>query len=100
MIEEKNNIELPGEQPEAKPTTGMQLVGINLAVLAGYTLICCLLRGGGLILDAFIIALHVILCVGSSIIFRKWAWLLSGLVVLVIGFSTCVGIGSFYGGIG
>jgi hypothetical protein len=99
MTEEKNNIEQPGEQPEAKPMTGMRLVGINLAVLAGYTIICALLGGGGLILDAFIIAIHVVLSVGSSIIFRKWAWLLSGLVVLVIGFSTCVGIGSFYGGL-
>lgn len=100
MTEEENKINLPEEKPGAKPTTGMRLVGINLGVLVGYTVICAVAGDSGLILDAFIIAIHVIICIGMAAAARRWAWLLSGLIVLIIGFSTCVGVISLRGGIG
>jgi hypothetical protein len=54
----------------------------------------------GIILSAFFIALHVIACFLVSFIclfVRRWKgfsgiWLLSGLLVLSIGFSTCLGL--------
>ena len=68
------------------------IVGINLLVLAGYTFICVLLREVGAFLDALLLLIHVITCLVIAITKGKWVWALSGLVVLLIGFSTCVGI--------
>ena len=100
MTEDENKINRSPKESEAKPSTNMQLVGINLGVLAGYTVICVAAGGGGLMLDAFIIAGHVIICIGMAAAARRWAWLLSGLIVLVIGFSTCAGAINLHGGIG
>jgi hypothetical protein len=97
MMEESKNLQ-PGEQPADKPTTNLRLVGINMAVLAGYTILCALLRDGGLIFDAFIIAGHFFICVIMAAVQRRWVWVLSAFMVLIIGFSTCVGVGSLYGG--
>jgi hypothetical protein len=81
---------------EAKPKTNMRVVGINLAVLLGYTILCAIKKeDDGLILDMILIAIHVIVCVFLAIILRRWVWLLSSAIVLVIGFSTCAGIGNF-----
>jgi hypothetical protein len=82
------------EQPKGQ-NPGMKIVGYNILALIIYTLLCRL--GGnevGLIFDAFIIVVHVFVCIIAAIASRSWAWLLSGLLVLVIGFSTCVGLGS------
>jgi hypothetical protein len=78
-----------------KPNNDMRIVGTNLAVLVGYTILCAFLKNEeGLFLDAFLIVLHVIFCLGSAIIMRRWAWLLGAGAVLAIGFSTCLGIAS------
>ncbi|MEZ2339166.1 hypothetical protein AB6735_26205 [Mucilaginibacter sp. RCC_168] len=84
----------PSEQPESQ-NVNMKIVGYNILALIIYTLLCRL--GGnevGLIFDAFIIVVHVFVCIIAAIINKSWAWLLSGILVLVIGFSTCVGLGS------
>ena len=56
MEENENN-----QQPKQnKPIDGMAVVGINLAVLAVYTLLIKAAGdGGGFILDAFLLLLHV-----------------------------------------
>jgi asparagine N-glycosylation enzyme membrane subunit Stt3 len=72
-----------------KPGDGMKIVGYNLLALALYSLVCLSLSGG-FVLDAFILFFHVLLCLGLAIDKRSRLWLLSGLLVLIIGFSTCV----------
>lgn len=103
MIEEENTGKettaaggtgVPPEQPKSQ-NVNMKIVGYNILALIIYTVLCRLMgKEGGLILDAFIIVGHVFVSIIAAIINKSWAWLLSGLLVLVIGFSTCVGLGS------
>jgi hypothetical protein len=76
---------------EKKLASRWKVVGINLAVLLGYTLICRFIDGG-IIIDAFFIAIHFTAGIITSIIIRKWEWVLSAFLVLAIGFSTCVSL--------
>jgi hypothetical protein len=64
-------------------------VGINLVILFGYTLICRFIDGG-IIIDAFFIAIHFFASLITSLIMKRWEWALSAFLVLAIGFSTCV----------
>lgn len=73
---------------EPKPANRWKTVGINIAVLVVYTL-ACRLTDSGVIIDAFLIAIHFFAGIIMSIIVRRWEWVLSALLVLVIGFSTC-----------
>jgi hypothetical protein len=75
-----------------KPGDGMKIVGYNLLALAGYT-VFCLSFSGGFIFDSLLLGGQVLLCFAFAIDKRSWIWLLSGLLVLIIGFSTCVTIG-------
>lgn len=80
-----------------KPSN-MKIVGYNLLVFAAYTVICeVTANDGGFVFDMFFIGIHVIVGIILAIANRSWAWLLSALIVLVIGFSTCVGMLNFNG---
>jgi hypothetical protein len=74
---------------EPKPGNRWKIVGINIAVLVFYTVLCRLIDGG-IIIDALLIAIHFFAGVITSIAVRRWEWILSAFLVLVIGFSTCV----------
>jgi hypothetical protein len=80
------------KKTEDKKTSGngMAIVGINLAIYFGYAVICIgVIKAVDFFL--FLLAVHVVACVLLSIIKQRWVWFLSGLLVLIIGFSTCVG---------
>jgi hypothetical protein len=81
----------PEEEPEnKKPYAGMGILGWNLLALAVYTLLMrAIADNGGFIFDAFFLFIHVLTCLMMAIIKRSWFWLLGGLLVLAIGFSTC-----------
>jgi hypothetical protein len=88
-----------------------RIAGINLLVLLGYSILIRLLNGGGghndgamgiLLMSAFAVGLHVVICLivtaveyGNKAKELGRAWLLSSGVVLVVGFSTCLGNASF-----
>jgi len=74
---------------ESKFQNRWKVVGINIGVLAVYT-VACRLVSGGIIIDAFLIAMHFFVGIIASIVVRRWEWVLSAFLVLVIGFSTCV----------
>ena len=74
---------------EPKPKNRWKVVGINIAILAVYT-IASRVVDGGIIIDAFLIGLHFFIGIIASIVVRRWEWVLSAFLVLVIGFSTCV----------
>ncbi|TWI96713.1 hypothetical protein JN11_03825 [Mucilaginibacter frigoritolerans] len=80
------------EIDEKKQSYNMWVVGVNLAVLAVYTVISKANTELGPLLDAFLIAIHVAVCILWAAIASKRIWWLTALVVLLIGFSTCVGI--------
>jgi hypothetical protein len=80
------------EIDEKKQSYNMKVVGINLGVLAVYTVISEVVKDLGPFLDAFLLAIHFIVCILWAAIASKRIWLLTAFVVLLIGFSTCVGI--------
>ncbi len=67
----------------------MKIVGYNLLILVGYSA-ACLSFSGGFFFDAVLLFSHVVVCLIFAIDKRSWIWLLSGLLILIIGFSTCV----------
>ncbi len=98
MTEETKNednepVEPPKPVNEVKPNPGMTSVALNLLALAFYTIVCKFIDGG-IILDAFLIFFHVIICIGMALGKRSWMWFLSAVLVLAIGFSTCVMFGN------
>ena len=84
-----------------------KIAGINLLVLLAYSIIIRVLSSGGgaqggaagiLIMSAFAVGIHVIICLlvtGIEYANRSKetgrAWLLSSGIVLLVGFSTCLG---------
>jgi hypothetical protein len=100
MIEDNdlNDTTQPGgfntnERPESnKQSEGMKIVGYNILALAVYSIPCLTVSGGALI-EAFLLFIHVVVCIGAALGKRSWFWLLAGLLVLIIGFSTCVTVG-------
>lgn len=93
--ENKQDGSVPNAAGQKKSFTGMKIVGINILILAIYSVLCTLdSSSGGFVFDAFLILIHVATCIILAIVKRSWMWLLSALIVLVIGFSTCVSFGS------
>jgi len=83
--------EIPSEKTKLSPR--MKIVGLNLLILVIYTSISASAgEGGGPLIDSLFLFAHVITCliVGSSS--GKRTWFLSAVLILLIGFSTCVGI--------
>lgn len=86
-----------------KPLT--KIAGINLLILLTYSALIRLVNGRGegqamgiLMMSAFAVGLHVFICavIGATFYGEKnkelrRAWFLSMGIVLLIGFSTCLG---------
>jgi hypothetical protein len=108
MMEDNNNLQENTNSesgfPEVnKPQKNFKIgiVGYNMIALAAYTIIFGLAaKQGGVIFDALFIFAHVLVGIVLAIAYRSWMWLLSALMVLIIGFSTCAGMLSIGGGIG
>lgn len=95
------------ERPQTKNiamNSLQKIVGINLILLVGYTLLINLASQGHerglavMILMAFAVGIHAAVCLLAMIygFVNKnkplgRAWLLSGGIVLVVGFSACLG---------
>ena len=70
-------------------SANLKIAGVNMLLLLVYTFLTGLSKDGP-IYDMMIIALHVVVCFILAIANRSWVWFLSGLLVIIIGFSTCV----------
>jgi len=80
------------KQPKKDKT--MLIVGINVIIMIMYTL---LMRFSAentedIIVLAFLLAVHIILCLIISPFIYSKGFLLSALTILLIGFSTCYAI--------
>jgi len=85
-------MEAKNEPQKPRPDYKIMIVGINLAVLATYTIYNSVHRdhdGYIVIGEAFLIAVQIIICLITAIFVYRKEFLLSALVVLLIGFSTC-----------
>jgi hypothetical protein len=86
-------------------TSLKKIAGINLVILLLYSILIRVFSGGGreaslgiMIMSAFVIGLHVLICLiitaatyGNKNKELGKAWLLSTGIVLLVGFSTCLG---------
>ncbi|HTI57783.1 hypothetical protein [Mucilaginibacter sp.] len=79
----------PEKNDEIKASNRWKVVGYNMLALVGYTMICRFIDGG-MFLDAFFIAVHFMASIVTSIVAKRWEWVLSAFLVLAIGFSSCV----------
>lgn len=80
------------KQPnEKRPLNGYKIILLNIMILAIYTIVFKYSGEDGLFGDAFFILFHSIFCFvySNKKQFGKF-WILSGFLVLIIGFSTCV----------
>lgn len=84
-----------------------KIVGINVGILLLYSLVIRLLSGGGshsdgsmgiLIMSAYVVGAHVVVCglvslflFGGSDREKARAWLATTGIVLLVGFSVCLG---------
>ncbi|MCD8739436.1 hypothetical protein LT679_02375 [Mucilaginibacter roseus] len=90
----------PEQNPEPnKRPIYMGITGINLMVMIGYTLMCGLAGEEGLLVQIFLVIIHAIVCVIVAPFARKWEWVLAGLLVLIIGVSSCFGLLELQGGL-
>ncbi|MBE9586307.1 hypothetical protein IM792_17780 [Mucilaginibacter sp. JRF] len=76
----------------------MGITGINILILVGYTLLCGVLGEDGLLLQLLFVLVHAGACVIIAPFARKWEWVLAGLLVLIIGLSSCYGLMVIQGG--
>ena len=83
---EQQKVNQPG-----KPMSDILILGINLGIFLIYTLLCFAAdsRDGGVV--AFFISLfHGLISTITALVTRRWAWFLGAILVVVIGFGTCV----------
>ena len=83
-----------------KSKTNYNIVGYNMLILGFYTLICKLIGsdGSGYLFDAVLLVIHVLVCIIWAVAVRGnrgWMWVLSAVLVLVVGISTCVVVPPF-----
>ncbi|CAM3945120.1 hypothetical protein MUGA111182_18720 [Mucilaginibacter galii] len=77
-------------QPK-KQLSDIAILGINLGVFILYTLMCLAVepQEGGVV--AFFISLfHGLVSTVTALVTKRWAWFLGAVLVVVIGFGTCV----------
>lgn len=79
------------QKNNSNPNTKMIIVGINLLVLIAYTIYLRVFNNEELIIlvEAIFIAFQVAFCLIMAIFVYRKELLLSALVVLLIGFSSC-----------
>lgn len=76
------------EQKDSSPNA--KILGINLLIFVAYTVIGVSSGGDGMMAAVTLAGVHFLACVIMAIANRNWIWFLSGLLILVIGFGTCV----------
>lgn len=81
------------KEKDTTSNKSMLIVGINLAILAAYTIFLRINKEELIVLgEALLIAAQIIICLITAIFVQRKAFLLSALLVLLIGFSTCFAV--------
>lgn len=76
-------------EEEKKTESKWKVVGFNILGLLVYTLLCRLVDGG-IVIDCALVGLHVFVALILALVLKKWEWFFGAVLVLIIGFSTCV----------
>ena len=81
-----------------KNLNGFKIVGINLLAFVLYS-IMFILAPKSLIGFGLFYFIHLLICITITIDTKNWYWLLSGLIILIIGISICVNISIIHVGL-
>jgi Zn-dependent protease with chaperone function len=71
-------------------TSNAAILGINLAVFAGYTILGWLAGQEAVVFVFFLAIVHGFAALIIALIQRRWIWALAGLLIPLIGFGTCL----------
>lgn len=86
MIDEPQSPQpLPSKQP-----SDLKILGLNLLVFAVYSVASVYSGSDGGFFAFMIAGVHAFICIILAIVQKRWIWVLAGLLILVIGFATCV----------
>ena len=81
----------PPKRPDSK--INMKIAGYNLAAMLVYGLLFVGVMGNdGFILFGLVFLGHAFACLIVAIVQRKWVWVLSSVLIVIIGFSTCASL--------
>jgi hypothetical protein len=81
---------------ESSLKENFRIVGVNMAILAGFILVSYFTPLLGLIFGLFGMLMQIIICLVFGISLRQWGWILSGFLVFLTGFLAFELIGSMY----
>ncbi len=90
--------QLPENNQPESTNNHFNIVGYNMLALVIYTLFTRIGDGAGYLFDALFLVIHVFVCVIVAITskgMKTWMWVLSAVMVLVIGISTCIYLPQF-----
>ncbi|WDF54840.1 hypothetical protein [Mucilaginibacter sp. KACC 22063] len=77
-------------QPPKKRTPDLAILGYNLLAFALYTIVLVASDKDNVFFAFILSIIHFVVCIIMAIAKSRWAWALAGLLVLIIGFGTCV----------
>jgi len=72
------------------PAHSYKVLGGNILLFAVYTLIAVSTGSDGGVAALGLAAIQLAICTVVAIATRSWVWFLSGILVLIIGFGTCL----------
>ena len=89
-----NNERSPFEpQKQTDKNVNLKIAGYNLAAMLMYGLgFVGVMGNDGLILFGLSFLGHAFVCLIVAIVQRKWVWVLSSVLIVIIGFSTCANL--------
>ena len=76
------------EQEENKNLQGFKIIGLNLLIFVAYIILLFASPFTGLAFALYF--LHFFLCIIVGAVKKNLYWILSGVIIILIGFSTCV----------
>lgn len=76
--------------PPKKRVPDLAILGYNLLAFALYTISVVASDNDGGFYAFMLSIIQFVVCIIMAIAVRRWAWALAGLIVIIIGFGTCV----------
>ena len=81
---------------ESSIKENLRIVGVNVAILAGFILVSYFTPMLGWIFGLFGMLMQIIICLIFGISLRQWGWILSSFLVFLTGFLAFELIGYMY----
>lgn len=77
-------------QPEKNRKNDFRILGFNILAVVIYMLASRVISEDGLILGAIVMVIHAFVALILSVVLKSWMWFLTSVMIVIVGFSTCV----------